>query len=144
MTVAAAASSSLFGFFYKRLKRAVYLVPVAVIGFTLIVEAITPTSLSVLFCAGIMGFCWPFFFCYFYAHATELVPRQRHGSATGVVAFFNGFAMFCSSYLITSLMDATGLNTVALWPYMGCALIAIAIVSAAVLLAWKRHTSAIA
>jgi MFS family permease len=139
MTVAAALSSSVFGIFYKRLKRAVYLIPVAIIGITLIVEAKAPTPASVLLCSGVMGFCWPFFFCYFYAHATELVPKQRQGSATGIVAFFNGLAMFCSSYLITMLMNVTGMNAVSLWPYLGCALVVIVIVSGLVLGAWRRY-----
>jgi hypothetical protein len=77
----------------------------------------------------VAGLAWPFYFCYFYTRATELVPVSKAGTATSIVALSDGLAATVSSYALTGLMGATGATAVEVWPTFGVVLFAVAIIS---------------
>jgi MFS family permease len=129
MTLSSAVGSVAFGFFFAKMKNTVYFAPVVIMGVAFIVMAMAPSEIMTVVCGAVLGFFWPFYFCYFYAHCTELVPGNRAGTATGIVALSDGLAATLCSYLLTGLIGATGMNSVQLWPYFGIVLIAVAVIS---------------
>lgn len=130
MTIATAIGSLAFGFFYAKMKNAVYLPAVVLMGLAFILMGLFPNQAIAIAGCAVLGLFWPFYFCYFYAYCTELVPAHRAGTATGIVALSDGLAAAACSYLVVGLMDATGMSCVQVWPLFGVALLAIAVVSA--------------
>ena len=128
-TIAAAIGSFVFGPVYARMKNAVYLPSLFIMGLCVIVMALFPSPLIITVCVIISGFVWPFYFCFFYTRCTELVPASRAGTATSIVAVSDGAAAAGCSYLLTGLMGATGMNSVGVWPIFGVILIIVGVVS---------------
>lgn len=119
-----------FGSVYKRMRDAVILAPAFIIavGFILLAQFQTPAATLVI--VAIMSVAWPFWFCYFYSHCTEIVPAERQGFASGMVAICFGIATACSSYLLTGIMALTHAeSSVTVWPIIGCIMLVIAIAS---------------
>lgn len=140
MTIAAALGSLIFGFAYKRLRNAVYLPALIVLGLVFFALAYFPSATATLIALGIAGFMWPFYFCYFYTHCTEIVPSSKQSTSTSVVASSNGLAMACSSQMLMGLIGTTGGSTLTVYPLFGAAMLVIAGVSAlAFSLSKKAH-----
>ena len=140
MTVTAAIGSFLFGAAYERLRTAVYLPSLFVIGIVFFVLAFAPTPPVIVVSLGIAGFAWPFFFCYFYSHCTAISPASKAGTATSIVAAANGVAVTASSYLLMGSIAATGGTSLTVYPFFGATLVAVGIVSLAIYF-WKRQHS---
>ncbi len=128
-TVAAAIGSFAFGPVYARMKNAVYLPALFIMGLCFIAMALAPSATVTVICVVVAGFFWPFYFCFFYTRATELVPASRAGTATSIVAVSDGAAAAGCSYLLTGLMGATGMTSVAIWPAFGVTLIVVGVIS---------------
>ncbi len=139
-TIATAVASIIFGAVYKRMKNFVYVPALFVMAACFIVMGFFPNPATTIAGVVVAGFFWPFYFCYFYVRATELVPASKGGTATSIVAFSDGLAATGSSYLLTGLVGATGMSAVQAWPVMGYILIAVAIVSVIYLLAFRKNT----
>lgn len=139
-TIASAVGSLVFGLAYKRMKKLVYLPSLVVMGVCYLAMSAVQTPVVTMACVAICGFAWPFYFCFFYVHCTELVAPSKAGTATSFVAFANGLAATGSSYLLTGLVGFTGGNAVTVWPVFGVAFLVIAAVSlVAVVLYGKRQ-----
>lgn len=141
MTIATAIGSLAFGFFYAKMKNAVYLPAVVLMGLAFILMGLFPNQAIAIAGCAVLGLFWPFYFCYFYAYCTELVPAHRAGTATGIVALSDGLAAAACSYLVVGLMEATGMNCVQVWPLFGIALLAIAVVSAVTYFAARKKNA---
>ena len=128
-TIAAAIGSFVFGPVYARLKNAVYLPALFIMGLCFITMAFMPSPMVITVCIIVSGFFWPFYFCFFYTRCTELVPASRAGTATSIVAVSDGAAAAGCSYLLTGLMGATGMTSVQVWPVFGIVLIIVGVVS---------------
>lgn len=143
-TIACAIGSFLFGFAYKRLKNAVYLPALFIMGACFLIMAIAPSAGVITACVAIAGFFWPFYFCYFYTRCTELAPASRAGTATSIVAVSDGLAAAGCSYALTGIMDATGMTSVQAWPVFGVILIAMGVISCVWFVAARKKDIAIA
>ena len=86
MTIATAIGSLTFGFFYKRFSNAVYVPALFVIAGIFFVLAFFPSAPVAMIAMGIAGLMWPFYFCFFYTHCTEIVPAGKQSTATSIVA----------------------------------------------------------
>lgn len=137
-TIATAVASIIFGAVYKRMKNFVYVPALFIMAACFIVMGFFPSPVTTILGVVVAGFFWPFYFCYFYVRATELVPASKGGTATSIVAFSDGLAAAGSSYLLTGLVGATGMTAVGVWPIMGYALIAVAVVSVIYLLVFRN------
>lgn len=129
MTIATAVSSVIFGAVYKRMKNMVYFPFVALIAAGFIAMGLAPSQIVAIVCCAVMGFSWPFYFCYFYVRVTELVPEERAGTATGTVAIADGLAAAGCSYFLVGLMEGLGMTSVQVWPVIGVVLAAVLVVS---------------
>lgn len=129
MTIATGVGSLCFGPLYTKMKATVYMPFQFVIGLAFVLMGYIINPAMCLIGAVMLGFAWAFYFCYFYVRVTEYVPEDRTGTATGIVAFSDGLAATGSSYLLISLMDATGMSSVQLWPLFGYAIWIILIIS---------------
>lgn len=129
MTVATAISSAIFGAVYKKMKNMVYFPFVALIAVGFVVMGLMPSQIVAVVCCAVMGFSWPFYFCYFYVRVTELVPEERAGTATGTVAISDGLAAAGCSYFLVGLMDGLGMTSVQVWPIIGVLLAVVLAVS---------------
>lgn len=119
MTLATMVGSILFEPVFSKMKNTVYMPFMLAIGVMFILMGFVVTPVMTIAGAIVMGFSWAYYFCYFYVRVTQLVPENRAGSATGVVAFSDGLTATLCSYLVTGLMGATGMNCVQLWPIFG-------------------------
>lgn len=128
-TIATAVSSLVFGAVYKRMKNWVYVPALFAMAVSFIGMGFAPSPAMAIGGVVLAGLAWPFYFCYFYVRATELVPASKGGTATSIVAFSDGLAATGSSYLLTGLIGATGMTAAQIWPVFGYGLIAVAIVS---------------
>lgn len=137
-TIATAVASLVFGAVYKRMKNFVYVPALFIMAACFIIMGFFPNPAITIIGVVVAGFFWPFYFCYFYVRATELVPASKGGTATSIVAFSDGLAATGSSYLLTGLVGATGMTSVGVWPIMGYILVAVAVVSIIYLLAFGR------
>jgi MFS family permease len=141
-TIAAVLSSMVFGLVFKRLKNAVYLPGILVIGIGFIAMSFFPSVPVALVCIALMGASWPFYYCFFYTYATELVPAARAGSATSLVGFSDTLAMTLSSYLFTGLMAGTGFGAVTVWSYFGWIMLIVFVISLIVFFVRKAASKA--
>ena len=128
-TIACAVGSFLFGFVYKRMKNAVYLPALFIMGACFLAMAFMPSAGMITACVVIAGLFWPFYFCFFYTRCTELAPASRAGTATSIVAVSDGLAAAACSYALTGLMGATGSNSIQVWPVFGIILIIVGVIS---------------
>lgn len=128
-TIACAVGSFLFGFAYKRMKNAVYLPALFIMGACFLAMAFMPSAGVITACVIIAGLFWPFYFCYFYTRCTELAPASRAGTATSIVAVSDGLAAAACSYVLTGLMGAMGANSIQVWPIFGVILIIVGVIS---------------
>lgn len=142
MTIATAIASMAFGLIYKKMKSFVYAPAMVILGLCFIAMGLFPSPIVTIVCVTIGGFMWPFYFCYFYVRCTELAPASKAGTATSIVAFSDGLAAAASSYLLTGLMNATSMSSVAVWPIFGVILIVVIVVSLPMLL--KNRKSVVA
>ncbi len=129
MTIATAIGSLTFGFFYKRFSNAVYVPALFVIAGTFFVLAFFPSAPVAMIAMGIAGLMWPFYFCFFYTHCTEIVPAGKQSTATSIVAAADGLAVTASSYLLTGTIGVTGGSCLTVYPLFGAAMLVIALVS---------------
>ena len=128
-TIATAVGSFVFGSVYKRMKNAVYLPALFIMGICFLAMAFAPSAPVITACVVIAGFFWPFYFCFFYTRCTELAPASRAGTATSIVAVSDGLAAAGCSYALTGLMGAMGATSVAVWPVFGVILIVMGVIS---------------
>ena len=128
-TIATAVGSFVFGAAYKRMKNAVYLPALFIMGICFLAMAFMPTAPIVTACVVVAGFFWPFYFCYFYTRCTELAPASRAGTATSIVAVSDGLAAAGCSYALTGLMGTMGATSVQVWPVFGVILIVVGVIS---------------
>ena len=129
MTMASCLGSLAFGPLFAKMRNAVYFPFLIIIGLCFIVMGCFVGQTTAVFCSLLFGFSWAFYFCYFYVRAADLVPENRKGASTGVIAFSVGLAAFLCSYLITGLMNVTHLGCAALWPCFGAVVIIVCAVS---------------
>lgn len=137
-TIATAISSLAFGMVYKKMKNAVYLPALFVLGLCFLAMAFFPSPLVTIASVAVAGLMWPFYFCYFYTRCTELAPASKAGTATSIVAFSDGLAAAGCSYLLTGLIGATGGTSVTVWPVFGIILIVVGLVSCLWFLATRK------
>ena len=131
MTLASAVGAFVFGFAYAKFRNAVYLPFVLIMGICFVVMSFFPSAAVTLLCCVVLGFSWPFYFCYFYTRCTEIVPGTKAGTATGIVALSDGLgAALCSYFIIWLIGSVGGGNVLAVWWIPGVILIAAAVVSA--------------
>ncbi|MGI6032443.1 MAG: MFS transporter [Coriobacteriales bacterium] len=128
-TLATAVGSLVFGRVYAKMKSAVYLPALFIMGICLLVMAMAPVAAVIMACVIIAGFFWPFYFCYFYTRATELVPASKAGTATSIVALSDGLAATACSYALTGFMGAFNTTSVAVWPIFGVTLLVVGVIS---------------
>lgn len=143
-TIATAIGSFVFGGAYKKLKNAVYLPALFVMGVCFVAMGLFPNPAVTIACVAIAGFFWPFYFCFFYTRCTELVPASKAGTATSIVALSDGLAATGCSYLLTGLISATGLTSVALWPTFGIVLFIVGAVSIVWFVATRKKNAQVA
>lgn len=125
-----AVASFAFGFVYKKMKASVYLPSLFIMAACFFGMSVVQTQASTLMFAGISAAAWPFFYCYFYTHITEIVPASKQGIATGLAAVCDGLASAGCSYLLTFSQQIAGVDSVIpVWPVMGYILLAVGIVS---------------
>ena len=77
-TITTAISSLAFGMVYKKMKNAVYLPALFVLGLCFLAMAFFPSPLVTIASVAVAGLMWPFYFCYFYTRCTELEGRHGH------------------------------------------------------------------
>lgn len=128
-TIACAIGSFVFGSAYKRLKNAVYLPALFIMGLCFFAMAFMPSAGVITACVIIAGLFWPFYFCFFYTRCTELAPASRAGTATSIVAVSDGLAAAACSYVLTGLMGAMGATSVQVWPVFGVILVIMGVIS---------------
>ena len=143
-TIATAIGSFVFGNVYKKLKNAVYLPALFVMGICFVAMGLLPNPAVTIACVAIAGFFWPFYFCFFYTRCTELVPASKAGTATSIVALSDGLAAAGCSYLLTGLIGATGLTSVALWPTFGIVLFIVGAISIVWFVATRKKNAQVA
>lgn len=143
-TIACAVGSFLFGFAYKRLKNAVYLPALFIMGLCFLGMAFAPSAGVITACVVIAGFFWPFYFCFFYTRCTELAPASRAGTATSIVAVSDGLAAAACSYALTGLMGTMNATSVAVWPIFGVILIIMGVISCVWFFATRKKNVATA
>jgi len=119
----------------------VYLPSLVVIGCAFFVLAFFPQPTIIVVMLAIAGFAWPFFFCYFYSHATAVSPANKAGTATSIVAAANGVAVTASSYLLMGLIGATGGTSLTVYPYFGVVMLATVVVSAIAFVASRKRAA---
>ena len=130
MTICTATSSLMFGRVYKHLKDRVYIPALFIIGAVFLMLAFFPIAPVVTVALAAAGIAWPFYFCYFYTHCTQIVPTSKQSTATSIVAAANGLAVAASSFLLMGAIDATGGKCLDAYQLFGFAMITIASVSA--------------
>ena len=130
MTISSAVGSFVFGAAYERFRTAVYLPSLAIIGCAFFVLAFVPQPPVIVATLALAGFAWPFFFCYFYSHATAISPASKAGTATSIVAAANGVAVTASSYLLMGSIAVTGGTSLDVYPYFGIVMLVAFVVSA--------------
>ena len=141
--ISSAISALIFGNVYKHLRDAVILPAIFIMGAGFFVMAAFPSVPVVTACVAIMSFAWPFWFCYFYSHCTEIVPATHQGLASGLVAICFGIATASSSYLLFGLEGLMGVETsVPVWPVIGGILIVIGIASVILYLVRRKKNPA--
>ena len=141
-TIACAVGSFLFGFAYKRLKNAVYLPALFIMGACFLAMAFVPSAGVITACVVVAGFFWPFYFCYFYTRCTELAPASRAGTATSIVAVSDGLAAAGCSYALTGLMGTMGATSVQVWPIFGVILVIMGVISCVWFIATRKKAAA--
>ena len=141
MTISSAIGSFVFGTAYEKFRTGVYLPSLVVIGCAFFVLAFFPQPTIIVVMLAIAGFAWPFFFCYFYSHATAVSPANKAGTATSIVAAANGVAVTASSYLLMGLIGATGGTSLTVYPYFGVVMLATVVVSAIAFVASRKRTA---
>ena len=129
MTISSAIGSMLFGMAYEKFRTAVYLPALFVIAGAFFVLAFVPVASVIVATLAVAGFAWPFFFCDFYSHCTAVSPANKAGTATSIVAAANGVAVTLSSYLLMGSIDATGGNSLTVYPAFGVVMIAVGVIS---------------
>ena len=130
MTVSTALGSLVFGAVYKRLRNAVYLPALAVIGCVFFVLAFIPKVPVIVAALAVAGFMWPFYFCFFYTRCTEIVPESKQSTSTSIVAAADGLAVTGCSYLLTGSMAVTGGGCASVYPIFGAMMLVITVISA--------------
>lgn len=143
-TIACAVGSFLFGPVYKRMKNAVYLPALFIMGACFFVMAFAPSAGVITACVIIAGLFWPFYFCYFYTRCTELAPASRAGTATSIVAVSDGLAAAGCSYALTGLMGTMGATSVQVWPIFGGILVVMGVISCVYYFATRKKSEAVA
>lgn len=129
MTISTAIGSIVFGIVYKVLRNKVYWPALLVIAIGYFVLAAAESPVVTIVVLAIIGFAWPFYFCFFYTFCTEIVPTSRAGLSTSIVASANGLAMAASSQVLTYALDVSGGGCAQVYPIFGCALIGILAIS---------------
>lgn len=135
MTLATAAGSIIFGAVYAKLGNRVYLPALAAIGAVFFVLAFTDSQVVAMVALAVAGFAWPFYFCFFYTHCTELVPEDKKGVSTSIVAAANGLAVTACSHVLTGAMAATGGTCTDVYPLFGTIMLVVLAVS----VVWKAR-----
>ena len=143
-TIATAVGSFVFGSVYKRMKNAVYLPALFIMGICFLAMAFMPSAPVITACVIVAGFFWPFYFCFFYTRCTELAPASRAGTATSIVAVSDGLAAAGCSYALTGLMGTMGATSVQVWPIFGVILFIVGIVSCIWFFATRKKNAAAA
>lgn len=136
MTISTAIGSVVFGFVYKILRNRIYWPALLIIAIGYFVLAAATSQSIAIATLAIIGFAWPFYFCFFYTFCTEIVPATKTGLSTSIVASANGLAMTASSQVLTFSLDITGKGVSFVYPIFGGALIAILIAS----ISWQLIT----
>ena len=129
MTVSTALGSLVFGSVYRKLGNAVCLPALFAISSSFFALSYWPNAVTAPIAAAVAGLAWPFCFCYFYTHCTELVPVAKQSMATSIVASANGLAVTGCSYLLTGVIEMTGGSCLTVYPLFGAAMAGIAILS---------------
>lgn len=129
MTVSTALGSLVFGSAYRRLGNAVCLPALFAISSSFFALSYWPNAAMAPIAVAVAGLAWPFCFCYFYTHCTELVPAAKQSTATSVVASANGLAVTGCSYLLTGAIEMTGGSCLTVYPLFGAAMAGIATLS---------------
>lgn len=129
MTICTALGSIVFGVVYKVLRNKVYWPALLVIAIGYFVLATADSQLIAVVMLAIIGFAWPFYFCFFYTYCTEIVPSGKAGLSTSIVASANGLAMAASSQVLTYAMEVSGGGCAQVYPVFGIILFVILVVS---------------
>lgn len=135
MTLATAAGSIIFGAVYAKLGNRVYLPALAAIGAVFFVLAFADSQVVAMIALAVAGFAWPFYFCFFYTHCTELVPKDKKGVSTSIVAAANGLAVTACSHVLTGAMAATGGTCTDVYPLFGTIMLVVLVIS----VVWKAR-----
>lgn len=135
ITFATAVGALTFGYLYKKLKNAVYIPSLFAMGAAFLIMAFFPSQWIAVVCVIVIGFSYPMFYSYFYTRATEVVPPQKSGSASGVAGVMESLGYALSSYALTTVMVVAGLrSSLEVWPFFGVILLAVGAASVAGLL----------
>ena len=129
MTVSTALGSLVFGSAYRRLGNAVCLPALFAISSSFFALSYWPNAAMAPIAVAVAGLAWPFCFCYFYTHCTELVPAAKQSTATSLVASANGLAVTGCSYLLTGAIEMTGGSCLTVYPLFGAVMAGIATLS---------------
>ena len=129
MTIATALGSIVFGNVYKMLRNKVYWPALVIIAIGYFALAVADTQMVVVVMLAIIGFAWPFYFCFFYTNCTEIVPTGKAGLSTSIVASANGLAMAASSQVLTYALGVSNGGCGEVYPVFGCILLGILVVS---------------
>lgn len=129
MTICTAIGSIVFGGIYRILRNKVYWPALMVIAIGYFVLAAADSQIIAAVMLAIIGFAWPFYFCFFYTYCTEIVPSGKSGLSTSMVASANGLAMAASSQVLTYALEASGGGCAQVYPVFGFVLIVILVVS---------------
>lgn len=129
MTISTAIGSIIFGVVYKILRNKIYWPALLVIAIGYFVLAVVDSPVATIVMLAIIGFAWPFYFCFFYTFCTEIVPDSKAGLSTSIVASANGLAMAASSQVLTYALDVSGGGCAQVYPIFGCTLIGILTIS---------------
>lgn len=129
MTISTAIGSIVFGTVYKVLRNKIYWPALVVIAVGYFVLAGADSQMTTIVMLAIVGFAWPFYFCFFYTNCTEIVPPSKAGLSTSIVASANGLAMAASSQVLTYALGVSNGGCAEVYPMLGCILLGILVIS---------------
>lgn len=129
MTISTAIGSIVFGTVYKVLRNKIYWPALVVIAVGYFVLAGADSQMTTIVMLAIVGFAWPFYFCFFYTNCTEIVPPSKAGLSTSIVASANGLAMAASSQVLTYALGVANGGCAEVYPMLGCILLGILVIS---------------
>lgn len=136
-------SAAVFGAIYGKMRNAVYLPFMLIVGVGVFIMAFFPNAMLAAVMVTVMGFSWTQYYCYVYTRCTEIVPEDKIGTSTGVMGACISVGTFLCSYFITGLASAAGsASVIPVWWIPGAIIVVLFVVSLVFFLANRKKDAA--